>query len=107
MSPPLPPEVNSWLSELGAHAELPLEVLKQLGELALYNGLVGMDDDAVFPTRDARIYCRVAPATWERLRAKRLLPPAIHLTERLLGWRKRDLDEYMKARTEELEATAA
>jgi hypothetical protein len=102
-----PPEVVRWLRELDRHARLPAEVLQQLADLAVYDRLVVMDGAAVFPTRDARIYCRVAPATWERMRSLGMLPPAIRLTDRLLGWRKRDLDAFLDARTEELEEVAA
>jgi hypothetical protein len=82
--------------------------LDQYVELDLHAKLLTMPDKAVFPTREARVYIRVSPATWERLRKLRLLPPAIRLTERMLGYRKADLDKYLADRTEkQLETIAA
>jgi hypothetical protein len=75
--------------------------------LSQYARLVALPASAVLPTREARTYIRVGPATWERLRGKGLLPPAIHLSERLLGYRKADLDRYLASRTEQVPEPAA
>jgi predicted DNA-binding transcriptional regulator AlpA len=62
--------------------------------------LAALPADAVLPTPDAALYSGVATSTWERLRAKRETPPAIHLTSRTLGYRKRDLDARLDSLTE-------
>jgi hypothetical protein len=63
--------------------------------------LCHLGPDAVLVNDDARLYSGdPSPATWERLRAEGKLPPAIRLTGRLLGYRKRDLDARLDALTE-------
>jgi hypothetical protein len=62
--------------------------------------LADLPPSAVLPTRDAATYWGVAVSTWERMRAAGQLPPAIRLTRRTLGYRKRDLDARLDARTE-------
>jgi predicted DNA-binding transcriptional regulator AlpA len=66
--------------------------------------LAGLPPSAVLPTSDAAAYCGVAVSTWERMRAAGETPPAIRLTSRTLGYRKRDLDARLDARTEQAAA---
>lgn len=62
--------------------------------------LAGLPPDAILPTKDAADYWGVSVSTWERMRAAGLTPPAVHVTARLLGYRKGRLDEHRDARTE-------
>jgi hypothetical protein len=75
--------------------------LAQNDELALRAQLAAMPPDAVFDTTEAAVYCKTGESTWERMRAKRQTPPAIQLTGRTLGYRKRVLDAWLDARTEQ------
>ena len=68
--------------------------------LTLRTRLAGMPPDAVFTNPESATYCGAGGSTWERMRREGLLPPAIRLTGRTLGFRKRDLDAWLDARTE-------
>lgn len=69
--------------------------------LALRAKLAGMPADTVFVTDEAAAYCGMGTSTWERKRVEGQTPPAIHLTTRTLGYRKRVLDAWLDARTEQ------
>jgi hypothetical protein len=70
---------------------------EQLERLKL---LAALPPDAVLLTSDAALYAGNGSSTWERERAQGNTPPAIHVTSRTLGYRKRDLDAWLDARTE-------
>jgi hypothetical protein len=76
----------------------PQDRLERLARLA------GLPEGAVLSTKDAAAYWGVAVSTWERMRAACETPPAIRLTGRTLGYRKRDLDVGLDARTEQTAA---
>jgi predicted DNA-binding transcriptional regulator AlpA len=63
--------------------------------------LASLPEGAVLSTKDAATYWGVAVSTWERMRAASETPPAIRLTARTLGYRKRELDACLDARTEQ------
>lgn len=68
--------------------------------LALRGCLAALPPDAVLSNPEAAIYCGAGGSTWERMRAQGKIPPAIRLTGRTLGFRKRDLDIWLDSRTE-------
>ena len=68
--------------------------------LTLRSRLAAMPPDAVLTNPEAAAYCGAGGSTWERMRAQGETPPAIRLTGRTLGFRKRDLDAWLDARTE-------
>jgi hypothetical protein len=73
-----------------------------LAELERLAVLAKLPDDAILCTADAALYRGVGVSTWERERVRgiRDLPPAIRITDRTLGYRKSDLDAWLKARKE-------
>jgi predicted DNA-binding transcriptional regulator AlpA len=70
--------------------------------LALRAQLAAMQPSAVFTSAEAATYARVGGSTWERWRMtdRKLLPPAIRLSARRLGYRKSDVDAWLDARLE-------
>ena len=68
--------------------------------LALRGRLAALPADAVLTNPEAAVYCGMGSSTWERMRAQDKTPFAIRLTGRTLGFRKRDLDAWLDARTE-------
>jgi len=74
--------------------------LEELERLAV---LASLPPNAIFCTADAALYRGVGVSTWERDRSLggNNLPPAVHITGRTLGYRKADLDAWLKARTED------
>jgi hypothetical protein len=78
--------------------------IEQLERLAV---LAKLPPDAVLLTEDAALYRGTAVSTWERDRALGRTPPAIKVTSRTLGYRKRDLDADIATRTEAAGSEAA
>ena len=68
--------------------------------LALRTSLAAMPEQAVFTSAEAAVYCGTGGSTWERMRRMKLTPPAIRLTGRTLGYRKRELDAWLDRRSE-------
>jgi hypothetical protein len=70
-----------------------------LAELARLDALSRLGPDAVLRTVDARLYCGgVSSQTWERRRRRGQTPPAILITKRAFGYRKKALDADLDAR---------
>ena len=68
--------------------------------LALRGRLAELPPDTPFTRAEAAAYCGAGGSTWARWSAQGDTPPAIRLTRKSLGYRKRDLDAWLDARTE-------
>lgn len=54
------------------------------------------DDQVVLHMRDVTRYVRLSKTTIHRQIAKGLFPPPLHLTSKRRGWRKEDIDQWLK-----------
>jgi hypothetical protein len=77
---------------------------EQLTRLKL---IADLPPNAVLTTADAALYCGTGGSTWERLRSRGLAPPAIRVTARTLGYRKKDLDAHLDELREDEDRRAA
>jgi hypothetical protein len=77
-----------------------------LPELERIGAISRMGPNGIVRTADAQLYCSVSAPTWIRWRREGVTPPAIRLTEKSFGYRKCDLDAFLKARLEKSDAAA-